>query len=136
MIWLGILIGILRPKLNVMSVDYSAVQMIQSEFPALVYPQQTGYSVRDIFKAVQNLANYTKEQLHEKNKAEIEHCFEVAHQISVNGSNIAKLAIENIFVYSVSRVLEVSFQVSATERGMFLRFFRKEYEAQTGHNPS
>jgi hypothetical protein len=117
-----------------MNADFSAVQLIQNEFPALVYHQQTGSGVRDVFKMVQNLANYTREQLKERNENEIEHCFKVAHEILVNGSNIAKLAIENVFVYSVSRLLEVSLQVSAMERRLFLKFFRKEYEARIGNN--
>lgn len=107
--------------------EYNSVQMIQSEFPALAYQIKPDTSIKQLFKAVQNLADYTKEQLRENNQFEIEHCFRVAHEISEQGSNISRLAIENIFVYSVSNLLEFSFSVSAEARTQFLRFFKKEY---------
>lgn len=101
--------------------------MIQSEFPSLAYQLKPDTDVRQLFKAVQNLADYTKEQLRENNQFEIEHCFRVAHEISEQGSNISKLAIENIFVYSVSNLLGFSFLVSSDARTQFLKFFKKEY---------
>lgn len=110
--------------------DYSVIQVIQNEFPALVYRQP--YCVEGfprMLKAVQTFAEYTRAQLLERNETEIEHCFHVAKGILTYGSNLAKLAIENIFVYNVSRLLEVSLSVSQSERNLFLKFFRKEYEA-------
>lgn len=109
---------------------YNAAQIIQNEFPALVY--RRAYSAEGIpgmLKAVQILAEYTREQLLEENEAEIERCFHVAKNILTCGSNLAKLAIENVFIHSVSRLLEVSLSISQSERNLFLKFFRKEYEA-------
>lgn len=101
--------------------------MIQSEFPTLAYQLKPDTGIKQLFKAVQNLADYTKEQLREDNRFEIEHCFKVAHGFSEQGSNISKLAIENVFVYSVSHLLEMSFSVSQEARKLFLKHFKTEY---------
>jgi hypothetical protein len=107
--------------------ENNSVQMIQSEFPSLAYQLKPDSSIKQLFRAVQNLADYTKEQLLENNQFEIEHCFRVAHEISNQGSNISRMAIENAFVYSVSRLLEKSFSVSQEARKLFLKFFGNEY---------
>lgn len=114
-------------KSQFMLSEYNSVQMIQSEFPALAYQIKPDTGIKQLFKAVQNLADYTKEQLREDNRFEIEHCFKVAHEISEQGSNISKLAIENVFVYSVSHLLEMSFSVSQEARKLFLKHFKTEY---------
>ncbi len=113
-----------------MLTEYNSVQMIQNEFPALAHQVKPDTRIRQLFKAVQNLADYTKEQLLENNQLEIEHCYRVAKLISNQGTNLSKLAIENIFIYSVSHLLEVSFAVSAEARSGFLKFFGNEYSRQ------
>ncbi len=113
-----------------MLTEYNSVQMIQNEFPALAYQLKQDSSIRQLFKAVHNLADYTKEQLLENNQLEIEHCYLVAKHISEQGTNLSKLAIENIFIYSVSHLLEVSLAVSGEARSLFLSFFGKEYSRQ------
>ncbi len=111
---------------------YDAVSVIQSEFPYLSYQTRNSSNNKNLFHVVNNLANYTKNQLLENNEAECEHCFKVAYEIWEQGSNISKMAIENIFVYSLSRLLERSFSVSNEAREQFLKFFRKQYEVQIG----
>ena len=111
---------------------YDTVSVIQSEFPYLSYQTRNSSNNKNLFHVVNNLANYTKNQLLEHNDRECEHCFKVAYEIWEQGSNISKMAIENIFVYSLSRLLERSFSVSNEAREQFLKFFRKQYEVQIG----
>ena len=110
------------------------MQMIQSEFPFLTYQKETGSNIKQLFLVIQKLADHTKMQLLDDNEAEIEHCYQVAHEILQQGSNISKLAIENVFVYSVSRLLDISLTVSNNSRKEFLKFFRKEYSRQITTN--
>lgn len=106
---------------------YNAVLTIQSEFPALTYSLNADTWIKQLFKSVQNLADYTKKQLIEGNYQEVEHCYRTAHEILKNGGNISKAAIENVFVSRISKVLEVSFAVPVQARHQFLSFFKKRY---------
>lgn len=115
---------------------FDAVIAIQSEFPSLAYQMKEDSGVKQLFIAVQKLADYTKQQLLNDNAHEIEHCYRVAHEIPVRGGNICRLAIENIFVYSVSHLPEVSLTVPQDARTAFLAFFKKEYCKQINALPA
>ncbi|MFN8286304.1 MAG: hypothetical protein U0V74_06095 [Chitinophagales bacterium] len=107
--------------------SYDAVITIQAEFPALAYQLQSNVWIKQLFISVQNLAAYTKEQLLSGNQKEVEHCYNVAREILDKGGNISRMAIENVFVYAVSHLLEVSLSVSQEARSLFLALFKKEY---------
>ncbi len=113
---------------------YDAVSVIQSEFPYLSYQTRNSSNNKNLFHVVNNLANYTKNQLLENNEAECEHCFKVAYEIWEQGSNISKMAIENIFVYSLSRLLERSFSVSNEHGNNFLNFSENNMRCKLGVN--
>ena len=103
---------------------------IQVQYPALTYSLNCDSWIKQLFKSVQNLADYTKKQLLLGNIIEVEHCYQLAHDIHEKGGNISKTAIENVFVYGVSKTLEVSFAVPNQARQQFLGFFKKEYARQ------
>lgn len=105
----------------------NALQIIRSEFPAITMQGKPASPVKELFTAVNNLTQYTRAQLLTNNELEIEHCYKVAHTIMQQGTNLSRLAIENIFVYGVSHLLEVSFSASQQARNKFLAFFEKEY---------
>lgn len=104
------------------------VSLIQSEFPILTcdFPLVEGKS--KLFRIVQNLAEYTKDQMAAYNDKELEHCFKVASEIYTSGDKLAQIAISNVFIYSISRKLEVSLTVSENARNLFLKFFKTQYE--------
>ncbi len=112
-----------------MSTEFNAMQMINSQFPALTFQAKIDRPLQ-LFAAVQKLAEYAKKQLAEQNDKEVERCFTVAYDIMNHGSNLAKLAVQNVFVFSVSHWLEASFFVSQKSKSLFLKFFKNEYEAQ------
>ncbi len=109
------------------STAYDAVITIQAEFPALAYQLRPNVWITQLFKSVHNLAAYTKEQLLAGNQKEVEHCYQVAREILDKGGNISRLAIENVFVFGVSHLLEVSLNVSHEARSLFLHLFKQEY---------
>lgn len=107
--------------------DYNTVEIIKGEFPYLTYQQEDSNNIKTLFRTVQQMAAYTREQLIKQNESEVEHCYKVAQKILQQGTGISKLAIENIFIYHVSHVLELSFSVSQNARRQFLHFFKNEY---------
>lgn len=113
-----------------MTTDYDSLQLIKGEFRYLTFQLGEQSKKDNIFSLAQELAAYTKTQLLEQNDNEVEHCFKVADEVIQHGSNIAKIAIENIFVFSVRRVLEMSLSVSNEARSLFLKFFKQQYENQ------
>ena len=112
-------------SINTSSIN--AVMEIQREFPAIAYPAKNDSLIKQLFKVVQCFADYTKKQLAEDNEAEVVHCYRTAHHILQHGGNIAKVAIENVFISDVSKTLESSFSVSRNARPLFLQYFKKEY---------
>lgn len=109
---------------------YDAVQILKGEFPALSYQIPEQNKIKNLFKTMQLFADYTREQLIIENEAEVERCYAIAREVLIYGTNIARLAVSNVFVYSLCRLLDKGFSVPQRARATFLKYFRKEYEEQ------
>jgi hypothetical protein len=115
-----------------MDSNKQVVQLVESEFPYLNIESFNRESTT-LLESVKELTAYTKQQIRGFNEAEINHCFKTARYILDNGSPLAKISVETIFIYGVSRLLEVSFAVSEGAKKMFLDFFKSEYAKQVNN---
>ena len=106
--------------------NYEVIQTIRNEFPALSYHSSVPNDVKGLFQIVHQFTKYTKLQLTGRKDAEVMHCYNVASEILYNGSNIAKAAIENVFVYGISTSPEASLSVSKNTREVFSALFKQE----------
>jgi len=82
------------------------------------------------FKSIDCLTTYTKDLIRHGETARVELCFKTAYKLLHQGSSLEQLAITNIFVFSVSHLLEGSMTVAQPIRVSFLRNFGEEYSQQ------
>jgi len=61
----------------------------------------------NIFKSIQCLTNYTIRKVKEHDLLAIKKCFATAENIYAKGNTMVRDAMENVFVYSFSRLLNM-----------------------------
>ena len=103
---------------------------ISHDIPALAVQLSYIKDDNDVYRAIDCLTDYTKTAIRENNLHEVEECFQTACHLLREGNRLIQLAIENTFVYSVSRLLEISIGVAQSVRELFLDNFKKEYAKQ------
>jgi hypothetical protein len=87
----------------------------------------------NVYKSVQCFADFTKELIHTGNLKGVKHCLNVAETMLEDGSLAVKNAIENVFLFSLSAVLDLTSPVSQAVKEMLRGPLRKEYNRQTTH---
>lgn len=109
---------------------------ISNDIPALSIELSYIKDDNDVYKVIECLTGHTKVLIREERIAEVEECFKAAYELLHEGNRLIQLAVENIFIYSVSRLLEVSLSAAQPVRKMFLQNFSKEYCKQiNSRNP-
>ena len=61
----------------------------------------------NIFKTIQCLANYTRQKVTQHDFTSVKNCFAIAEEVYTEGSTQVKNAIENVFVFSFSSILNL-----------------------------
>jgi hypothetical protein len=82
------------------------------------------------FKSIDCLTTYTKDLIRNGETTKAEQCFRTAYELLHQGSALVQLAIANIFVFSVSHMLEGSLTAAQSIRVSFLKNFGEEYSQQ------
>jgi len=100
---------------------------ITNNVPALAVQLSHIKDNNDVYRAIDCLTCYTKELIREDRLSEIQACFHAAFELLHEGNRLIQLAVENMFIYSVSRLLEISLNVTQPIRTLFLNIFKKEY---------
>jgi hypothetical protein len=100
---------------------------IGNDIPALAIELSNIKDDNDVYRAIDCLTDYTKELIREDRLNEVEICFHIAYELLHEGNRLIQLAVENTFVYSVSRLLEISLNTTHAARTLFLNNFKKEY---------
>jgi hypothetical protein len=80
----------------------------------------------DLYKSVECLTDYTKEVIRSERLNEVRQSFLTAYELLQQGSFVVKLAIINIYVNSVSRIVESTMSEQSI-RTEFMKKFGKEY---------
>jgi hypothetical protein len=71
---------------------------------------------QDAYKAIKHLATFTDQQIRERNFDTVKKCFAVADRLYDNGNGVVKNAIQNVFVFSFTKM----FQSCPAHKGMVL----------------
>jgi hypothetical protein len=99
-IWFG-LSGInILPMIN----QFEVPMYLEEALPDISIALNKTNSPTNIYKSVQALLDYTFQQIKAHNFATLKKCFVLADKLYRNGNNIVRSAIENVLVFSFSRL--------------------------------
>lgn len=107
--------------------DTQVCEVITSEIPKMAIDLSLLKDSESICQAIACFADYTKELIREHNIDEALLCFGTAHGLLSQGSTSVRNTVINIYVSSVSRLVECTQTVEDKVRMQFLELFGEEY---------
>ena len=87
--------------------QYEVPAYLVDELPEMEQELKAVYSTLNIFKTIQCLANYTRRKVIQHDLMAAKKCFAITETIYVKGNELVKNAIENVFVYSFSSLMNL-----------------------------
>ena len=81
----------------------------------------------ELCKSISCLTEHTKDMLTGHRTDEVLRCFHAAHKLMLQGTGVVRMAIVNLYIAPVSRLLERSFCPTQEVRAEFIRDFGAEY---------
>ena len=94
-------------KKNDMINQYEAATYLLDELPEIKQDLKSISPTLNIFKTIQCLTDYTRVKVMQHNLRVVKKCFAIADNIYATGNALVKDAIENVFVYSFSALLNL-----------------------------
>ena len=110
--------------------------VITNEIPKMAIDLSMLKDPNSICQAMACFADYTKDLIRDHNIDEAVQCFYTAHNLLVDGSASVKNTVINIYVSSLSRLIDYTQTVEDNVRMQFLALFGREYFGLIyAHNP-
>lgn len=88
----------------------------------------------NIYKIMDCFAAFTKALVARENMDEVKLCFQVAEKLLNKGNKTVKNAIENGYLFSISKVLDVSAPINKKVKNLLKGQLLVEYKRQTCSN--
>lgn len=107
--------------------DNQVHEVIKSEIPKMAIDLSMLKDADSVCQAIACFADYTKELIRDHNVDETLVCFNTANELLRDGSTAVRNGIINIYVGSVSRIVECTQTVEDNVRMQFLKMFGEEY---------
>jgi len=85
--------------------QYEVPARLVAELPEIAKDLKAFSPTINIFKSIQCLTNFTRNKVIRHDLKAVKKCFAVAEDIYVKGNTLVKDAIENVFVYSFSSLM-------------------------------
>jgi len=85
--------------------QYEVPAYLVDELPEMEQELKSFSSTLNIFKTLQCLANYTKTKVIQHDLKAVKNSLTIAENIYVKGNSMVKNAMENVFVYSFSSLM-------------------------------
>lgn len=114
-------------KIRIMINDSQVREVITSEIPRMAIDLSMLKDDSSLCRAIACFADYTREAIQDHDVDEAMACFETAYELLCDGSATVKNTVINIYVNSVSRLVECTQTVEDHVRMRFLRLFGEEY---------
>lgn len=90
-----------------MLTQYEVPAYLADELPEIEPEIKSVSAPVNIFKTIQCLANYTRCKVMQHDLKAAKKCFAIAENIYSQGNTLVKNAIENVFVYSFSSLMNI-----------------------------
>jgi hypothetical protein len=112
--------------------ETEVLDVLGNELPGMNPILEKTEDVNNIYKTIQCFANFTKSLVSKGDFKEVKHCFQVAENLLKNGNNTVINAIENVYVYSLSSILDLTTPLSLKVKSLLTDSLMKEYRRQVG----
>jgi hypothetical protein len=113
-----------------MIIEKEVSEILQRELPEINTELEKLQNGADIYKTMECFVDFTKQLINKGMYIAVKDCFRLAERMLADGNNTVKNAIENVYVYSLGIVLELSASTSNTLNEIFNGSLRKEYNRQ------
>ncbi len=112
--------------------ESEVLEVLGNELPDINPVLEKTEDVNNIYKAMQCFAGFTKSLVYKGDFKEVKHCFHVAEKLLKHGNNTVINAIENVYLYSLSSILDLANPLSLKVKGLLTDSLMKEYRRQVG----
>jgi hypothetical protein len=106
------------------------LDILGNELPEINEELERLPNAQNIYTTVKCFAEYTKQLINKGNLSEVKHCFNVAEKMLTSGNKVVKNAIENVYIFSISSILDFASPLSNKIKGMMNRRLLSEYKRQ------
>jgi hypothetical protein len=110
--------------------ENEVLDLLENEFPLINSELKSTSNSVDVYKSIRCFAEFTKTLIFNNNFTEVKHCFNVAEKMLQQGNNTVKNAIENVYVYSMSSILDMATPLSKKTKEIMNDSLRREYNRQ------
>ncbi len=107
-----------------------ACQLVQAQLPEL----HCAAKPDNVYHTLQVFREYTVEGAREHNLGKLQRCFSLAAELYEKGSASVKCAVENVFVYSLSRIFSIAPEDKDRIKAIIPDSLRGLYMAQVLHH--
>jgi hypothetical protein len=112
--------------------ETEVLEVLGNELPDINPALEKTEDVNNIYKATQCFAGFTKSLVNKGDFKEVKHCFHVAESLLKHGNSTVINAIENVYICSLSSVLDLTSPVSLKVKSLLTDSLMKEYRRQVG----
>ncbi len=104
--------------------------ILGEELPELNFDLEKVSAGGNIYNVLQSFAGYTKRCADLGNMKKLKSCFLTADKLMSKGNNLVKSAMENVYVFSVSSLLEIVSPIQEQVKKMFPENLKIAYTKQ------
>jgi len=106
------------------------LDLLGNEFPAINMELEKLPNARNIYVSVKCFAEFTKQLINNGNLSDVKQCFNVAEKMLLEGNKTVKNAIENVYIFSMSSILDFASPISNKIKRMMNKGLLSEYKRQ------
>lgn len=110
--------------------ENEVVDILGDEFPSINNDLERLSNPSNVYSAIQYFADFTKLHITIGNFKEVKHCFDIAEKLLKNGNSTVKNAIENGYLFSISRIIDMTNPISKKVKEILPELLKKEYNRQ------
>jgi len=102
-------------------------EILESNIPEM---QIETAQLKSLYKTIDRFAAFTKEMMREGNLPLIRDCFTTAEYLLDGGTTNIKLAIENIYVFTITGFMDITGAVSKQVKELMPAHLKESYQKQ------
>lgn len=114
--------------------EYEVALLLSTEFPE-IYKELTGLGrTVNVYKTVQCFADYTIRLIKANELTRVKNCFHTAEKMMQEGSGAVRIAVENVYVFSIGILVDTLPAFGKTIREAMTTEIRATYYRQLNTN--